>query len=134
MCTDSKFGFEENSEYIIFNFKKEYVRKIEVIFKTQIGRNQIAIGDLQIFYTETDAVIETIAPSCVEAQIVDEKFEEIDIKVLPCLRSDALISRRIWGDFNDILVGDERKLSLQSTMSTWLLPVRLWSKRFLLFF
>ena len=134
MCTDSKFGFEENSEYIIFNFKKEYVRKIEVIFKTQIGRNQIAIGDLQIFYTETDAVIETIAPSCVEAQIVDEKFEEIDIKVLPCLRSDALISRRIWGDFNDILVGDERKLSLQSTMSKGLLPVRLWSKRFLLFF
>lgn len=134
MCTDSKFGFEENSEYIIFNFKKEYVRKIEVIFKTQIGRNQIAIGDLQIFYTETDAVIETIAPSCVEAQIVDEKFEEIDIKVLPCRRSDALIGRGIWGDFNYILVGDERKLSLQSTMSKGLLPVRLWSKRFLLFF
>ena len=81
MCTDSKFGFEENSEFIIFNFKKEYVRKIEVIFKTQIDRKQIAIGDLQIFYTESDAVHDLRGPSCVEAQIVDEKFDEIDIKV-----------------------------------------------------
>ena len=81
ICTDSKFGFDENSEFIIFNFKKEYVRKIEVIFKTQIERKQIAIGDLQIFYTESDAVHDMTAPVCVEAQIVDEKFDEIDIKV-----------------------------------------------------
>lgn len=81
MCTDSKFGFDENSEFIIFNFKKEYVRKIEVFFKTQIDRKQIAIGDLQIFYTESDAVHDMTAPACVEAQIVDEKFDEIGIKV-----------------------------------------------------
>ena len=81
MCTDSKFGFEENSEFIIFNFKKESVRKVEVIFKTQIDRNQIAIGDLQIFYTESDAVVEVEAPSCVAMEIVEEKFEEIDNEV-----------------------------------------------------
>ena len=107
MCTDSKYGFEENSEYIIFNFKKDNVRKIEVLFKTQIDRNQIAIGDLQIFYTdsqgfthqiqrqtepvyghsghwipnESDAVIENTAPSCVDPQAFDEKFDDIDIKV-----------------------------------------------------
>ena len=81
MCTDSKFGFDENSEFIIFNFKKEYVRKIEVIFKTQIDRKQIAIGDLQIFYTESNASHGMTAPACVEAQIVDEKFDKIDIKV-----------------------------------------------------
>ena len=81
MCTDSKFGFDENSEFIIFNFKKEYVRKIEVIFKTQIDRKQIAIGDLQIFYTESNVSHDMTAPACVEAQIVDEKFDKIDIKV-----------------------------------------------------
>ena len=81
MCTDSKFGFDEDSEFIIFNFKKENVRKIEVIFKTQIDRNQIAIGDLQIFYTESDTVNDMKAPACVEAQVVKEKFEKIDIKV-----------------------------------------------------
>ena len=81
MCTDTKFGYEENSEFIIFNFKKDYIQKIEVIFKTQIDRNQIAIGDLQIFYTESDAVNQTKAQSCVEAQIVDEKFDKIDVKV-----------------------------------------------------
>ena len=81
MCTDSKFGFEENSEYIIFNFKKESVRKIEVIFKTQVDRNQIAIGDLQIFYTESDAVVEVAAPSCVAMEIMEEKFEQIDNEV-----------------------------------------------------
>ena len=81
MCTDSKFGFDENSEFIIFNFKKENVRKIEVIFKTKIDRNQIAIGDLQIFYTESDAVNDMKAPACVEAQVMEEKFEEINIKV-----------------------------------------------------
>ena len=81
MCTDSKFGFEENSEFIIFNFKKESVRKIEVIFKTQVDRNQIAIGDLQIFYTESDAVVEVAAPSCVAMEIMEEKFEQIDNEV-----------------------------------------------------
>ena len=81
MCTDSKFGFEESSEFIIFNFKKDYIKKIEVIFKTQIDRNQIAIGDLQIFYTESDAVNQTKAQSCAEVQIVDEKFDKIDVKV-----------------------------------------------------
>ena len=81
MCTHSKFGFEENSEFIIFNFKKESVRKVEVIFKTQIDRNQIAIGDLQIFYTNSDAVLEVAAPSCVAMEIVEEKFEEINNEV-----------------------------------------------------
>ena len=81
MCTDSKFGFDENTEFIIFNFKKENVRKIEVIFKTQIDRNQIAIGDLQIFYTDSDSANDMQAPQCVAAQVVEEKFEEIDIKV-----------------------------------------------------
>ena len=81
MCTHSKFGFEENSEFIIFNFKKESVRKVEVIFKTQIDRNQIAIGDLQIFYTESDAFVEVAAPSCVAMEIVEEKFEEINNEV-----------------------------------------------------
>ena len=85
MCTDSKFGFEENSEFIIFNFKKESVRKIEVIFKTQVDRNQIAIGDLQIFYTESDAVVEVAAPSCVAMEIMEEKFEEIDNEVCDVL-------------------------------------------------
>ena len=81
ICTDSKFGFDEYSEFVIFNFKKEYVRKIEVIFKTQIDRKQIAIGDLQIFYTESNASHGMTAPACVEAQIVDEKFDKIEIKV-----------------------------------------------------
>ena len=60
ICTDSKFGFDENSEFIIFNFKKEYNRKIEVIFKTQVDRKQIAIGDLQIFYTESNVGLPNI--------------------------------------------------------------------------
>ena len=77
-CVQTQFGFEENSEYIIFNFKKESVRKIEVIFKTQVDRNQIAIGDLQIFYTESDAVVEVAALSCVAMEIMEEKFEQID--------------------------------------------------------
>ena len=81
MCTDSKFGFDENSEFIIFNFKRDYVRKIELIFKTKTDRTQIAIGDLQIFYTDSDATPDIGAPACVEAQIVDEKFDAIDIKV-----------------------------------------------------
>ena len=81
MCTDSKFGFEKNSEFIIFNFKKDNVRKIELIFKTKIDQNQIAIGDLQIFYTESETMVETTAPSCVEMQVIDEKFEDIDVKV-----------------------------------------------------
>ena len=81
ICTDSKFGFDEYSEFVIFNFKKEYVRKIELIFKSQADRKQIAIGDLQIFYTESNVSHDMTAPACVEAQIVDEKFDKIDIKV-----------------------------------------------------
>ena len=81
ICTDSEFGFEKNSEFIIFNFKKEHVQKIEVIFKSQLDRDQIAIGDLQIFYTERYAVNDVIAPACVEAQIIEEDFDQINIKV-----------------------------------------------------
>ena len=52
-----------------------------MIFKTQVDRKQIAIGDLQIFFTESNVSHDMTAPACVEAQIVDEKFDKIDIKV-----------------------------------------------------
>ena len=135
MCTDSKFGFDENTEFIIFNFKKENVRKIEVIFKTQIDRNQIAIGDLQIFYTDSDSVNDMEAPQCVAAQVVEEKFEEIDIKV--SLKRNIYATIVIFNAKSvnsKFLVGYERIFLLRPRMRSWLLSVCLWPKSLLLLF
>ena len=135
MCTDSKFGFDENSEFIIFNFKKENVRKIEVIFKTIIDRNQIAIGDLQIFYTDSDSANDMQAPQCVAAQVVEEKFEEIDIKV--SLKRNIYASIVIFNAKSvnvKFLVGYARIFLLRPRMRSWLLSVCLWPKSFLLLF
>ena len=114
-CVQTQFGFEENSEYIIFNFKKESVRKIEVIFKTQVDRNQIAIGDLQIFYTESDAVVEVAAPSCVAMEIMEEKFEEIDNEVCDVLVLVKLVKIAYLILFS-FSVGNEEAIQLSPTM------------------
>ena len=82
ICTDSVFGHDENSEFIIFNLKKENVQKIEVIFKSKNGRSQIAIGDLQIFYTDSDTASFTTTPSCVDPKNPQDEFDEDNIKVL----------------------------------------------------